>query len=197
MSKLDIKNLTNTKTKLEFEKLKEICFLFSKNLTATQTANNLNISRQTINSYYKIFRELLFNQLVLIDKNQINLTISYIKIHQDYFYYLENSLTLIENNNSFFHEIEYFIKNHLHNTFLRNKKLTKVKILQNTHKKDFLVLGFYSSSQEINEFVNSRLKKFRGINKENIQLHIKESLFRFQNSQSEIYDNLIKIFNLM
>ena len=197
MSKLDIKNLTNTKTKLEFEKLKEICFLFSKNLTATQTANNLNISRQTINSYYKIFRELLFNQLVLIDKNQINLTISYIKIHQDYFYYLENSLTLIENNNSFFHEIEYFIKNHLHNTFLRNKKLTKVKILQNTHKKDFLVLGFYSSSQEINKFVNSRLKKFRGINKENIQLHIKESLFRFHNSQSEIYDNLIKIFNLM
>lgn len=196
MSKLNIKNLTNTKTKLEFEKLKEICFLFSKDFTATKTANNLNISRQTINSYYKIFRELLFNQLVLIDKNQINLTISYIKIHQDYFYYLENSLTLIENNNSFFHEIEYFIKNHLHNTFLRNKKLTKVKILQNTHKKDFLVLGFYSSSQEIDEFVNSRLKKFRGINKENIQLHLKESLFRFHHTQSEIYNYLIKIFNL-
>jgi hypothetical protein len=197
MSKLNINNLTNSKTKIEFEKLKKICFLFSKDLTATQTANNLNISRQTINSYYKIFRELLFNQLIIIDKNQADLTISYIKINQDYFYYLENNLVLIENNNSFFHEIEYFIKNYLHTTFLRNKKLTKVKILQNSHKKDFLILGFYSSSQEIDEFVNFRLKKFRGINKKNIQLHIKESLFRFHNSQSEIYNNLIRIFNLM
>jgi transposase-like protein len=196
MSKLDIKNLTNTKTKLDFEKLKEICFLFSKDFIATRTANNLTISRQTVNAYYKTFRELLFNQLVFIDKNQADLTISYIKIHQDYFYYLEKDFTLIENNNSSFYKLEHFIKNHLHNTFLRNKKINRVKLIYSHHKKDFLTLGFYSSSQEIDQFVNSRLKKFRGINKKNIQLHIKESLFRFQHSQSEIYNNLIKIFNL-
>ena len=68
MSKLDIKNLTNTKTKLDFEKLKRNLFLFSKDFIATRTANNLTISRQTVNAYYKTFRELLFNQLVLLIK---------------------------------------------------------------------------------------------------------------------------------
>ena len=52
-----------------------ICYFFSEDFTASQTSKKLKISRQTINTYYKIFRELLFNELFLIKNNQ-NLAIS-------------------------------------------------------------------------------------------------------------------------
>ena len=58
MSRLENKNIITNKIKIETSQLKKICYFFSKDFTASQTANKLNISRQTINSYYKIFREI-------------------------------------------------------------------------------------------------------------------------------------------
>ena len=80
MSNIKTTNIINSKTKIEATKLKEICYFFSEDFTASQTSKKLKISRQTINTYYKIFRELLFNELFLIKNNQ-NLAISYIKMH--------------------------------------------------------------------------------------------------------------------
>ncbi len=196
MSNIKTTNLINNKTKIEASKLKKICYFFSEDFTASQTANKLQISRQTINAYYKISRELLFNELFLIKNNQ-NLDISYIKINQEYFYYLEdNNYTLIENDNPFFAQINQFLQNHIHNTFIKNKKINRVKLLYTHYKNDFLTLGFYHSSKEIEIFVNKRLKRFRGINKDNLNIHLKESFFRFNNPKELIYDKLIQIFNL-
>ena len=79
---------------------------------------------------------------------------------------------------------------------IKNKKINKVKLIYNHHRKDFLTLGFFSSSKEIEIFVNNRLKRFRGINKENLNIHLKESFFRFNNQKEFIYNKLIQIFNL-
>ena len=43
--------------KLSPYKIKKILYCFSQDLTAMQTANLLGINRNTINRYYKIFRE--------------------------------------------------------------------------------------------------------------------------------------------
>ena len=43
--------------KLSQYKIKKIIYCFSQDLTAIQTANLLNINRNTINRYYRIFRE--------------------------------------------------------------------------------------------------------------------------------------------
>ena len=83
MSNIKTTNIINSKTKIEATKLKEICYFFSEDFTASQTSKKLKISRQTINTYYKIFRELLFNELFLIKNNQ-NLAISYIMHISEY-----------------------------------------------------------------------------------------------------------------
>ena len=44
-------------SKLSLYKIKKILYCFSQDLTAMQTANLLGINRNTINRYYKIFRE--------------------------------------------------------------------------------------------------------------------------------------------
>ena len=195
MSNIKTTNIINSKTKIEATKLKEICYFFSEDFTASQTSKKLKISRQTINTYYKIFRELLFNELFLIKNNQ-NLAISYIKINQEYFYYLEDiNYILIENNNPFFFQINQFLQNHIHTIFIKNKKINKVKLIYNHHRKDFLTLGFFSSLKEIEIFVNNRLKRFRGINKENLNIHLKESFFRFNNQKEFIYNKLTILFS--
>ena len=44
-------------SKLSSQKIREILTLFLKDFTATQTAEILETSRNTINRYYAIFRE--------------------------------------------------------------------------------------------------------------------------------------------
>lgn len=44
-------------SKLSSREIREILTLFLKDFTATQTAEILEISRNTINRYYNIFRE--------------------------------------------------------------------------------------------------------------------------------------------
>ena len=50
MSRLENKNIITNKIKIETSQLKKICYFISKDFTASQTAEKLNISRQTINS---------------------------------------------------------------------------------------------------------------------------------------------------
>jgi predicted DNA-binding protein (UPF0251 family) len=196
MSRLKDLNLTNNKMKIERNELKEICNSFSKDFTATQTALRLNISRQTINNYFKIFRELLFNKII-IDKNiYTNLSISYIKVNQEYFYYIEDDFILLSHDNPFFSQLNNFIKNYLHKILIKNKKTNKVKLIYTQHKKDYLIMGYYTSSKDLGNFINKRLKKFRGLNKDNIYIHIQESIFRFKNDEKILNNKLIEIFNL-
>ena len=188
MFNLEIINLINKKSKIEREKIRDIFSYFSEDCTATQTAKKLNISRQTVNSYYKIFRELLFNQLFFIKKN--NLNISYLRVNQKIYYYLEDIFIYIEKNDPQFEEINDLLKNDIENIFLKNKKINAVKLLYNNNQKKFIILGFYKTSKNLEDFINIRLKKFRGIKKENISIHIKESLFRFNNNPEEILRQL-------
>ncbi|PUE65705.1 hypothetical protein B0175_07500, partial [Arcobacter lacus] len=64
--------------------------------------------------------------------------------------------------------------------------------LYNKHTQNFTVVGFYTSTLDLQEFINNRLKKFRGIKKENIYSHIKESIFRFNFSSNEINERILK-----
>ena len=197
MSRLKNKNLTNKKMKIELSELKKICYFFSKDFTASQTAIKLNISRQTINSYYKIFRELLFNPITVNQNNLIDLNISYIKINQEYIYYLEDEFLLLKPDNPFFIQLNNFIQNHLHKILIKNKKTNKVKLIYNQHTNNYLILGYYNSSKDLENFINNRLKKFRGLNKDNIYIYIEESFFRFKNDEKFLYNKLVTIFNLV
>ena len=98
MSRLENKNIITNKIKIETSQLKKICYFFSKDFTASQTAEKLNISRQTINSYYKIFREILFDSYINSKNGEIDLNITYMKIYEKNIYFLqeENKIVLLD-----------------------------------------------------------------------------------------------------
>ncbi len=95
MSRLENTNIITNKIKIETSTLKKICYFFSKDFTASQTANKLNISRQTINSYYKIFREILFNSHIYSKENEIDLNITYMKIYEKNIYFLQEENKIV------------------------------------------------------------------------------------------------------
>lgn len=193
MSRLENRNIITNKIKIETSALKKICYFFSKDFTASQTAEELNISRQTINSYYKIFREILFDSYIYF-KSGIELNISYMKIYEKNIYFIqeENRILLLGEDNFIFPNINIFIQNKLEQTLENHTKANSVRLIYNKYTKKFTVLGFYTSNNHIEKFIDSRLKKFRGIKKENLHSHIKESFFRLNYSNDQLYEKILK-----
>ena len=84
------------RSKITKLKLKKICYFFSKDYTASQTAKELNLSRQTINNYYKIIRILLIDKqdkLIKLMKDYCfcdkSFNIKYIKTSSSFRYFIE------------------------------------------------------------------------------------------------------------
>lgn len=198
MSRLENKNIITNKIKIETSQLKKICYFFSKDLTASQTAQRLNISRQTINSYYKIFREILFDSYIYSKNDEIDLNITYMKIYEKNIYFLqeENKIVLLDKENFIFPNINSFIQNKLEQTLINHKKNNSVRLIYNKYTKNFTILGFYTTNTGVQTFIDTRLKKFRGIKKENLHGHIKESFFRFNHSNSQIYERVLNHFHI-
>jgi transposase-like protein len=199
MTRMKNKNIISNRIKIETSQLKKICFFFSKDFTASQTSEELKISRQTINSYYKIFREILFDSYIYLKKDEINLNITYMRIYEKNIYFLEkkNEIFLLDKENLIFPNINNFIQNKIEQTLVNNKKTNSVRVIYNKYTKNFTILGFYSGNTNVQNFVDTRLKKFRGIKKENLHNHIKESFFRFNNPNVQIYDKILKYFKIL
>lgn len=177
-------------------KLKKICIYFSKDFTASETSKILNLSRQTINYYYKIFRESIINDSLILKGNAFQ--VEYIKIKNEYFFYIinKNSISLIEEHSKLLLNLKAFLKDEIKNNLINNSKANAIRILYNKHTQNFTVVGFYTSTLGLQEFINNRLKKFRGIKKENIYSHIKESIFRFNFSNNEINEKILKSLSI-
>lgn len=69
------------KSKLSNYKIKKIISCFCLDLTATQTSKITNISRNTINRYYSLFRKIIFNYQL----NQMKKFIGEVEIDESYF----------------------------------------------------------------------------------------------------------------
>lgn len=199
MSRLENTNIITNKIKIETSAIRKICYFFSKDFTASQTAVKLNISRQTINAYYKIFREALFDSYIYSQTNGIDLNITYMKIYEKNIYFLEekNKTFLLDEESFISLNLNNFIKDKLEQTLENNKKINSVRIIYNEHTKNFTILGYYNSSNDLEEFINNRLKKFRGIKKENLTNHIQESFFRFNHSSDEINKKILTYFSIL
>jgi transposase-like protein len=199
MTRMENKNIITNKIKIETSQVKKICYFFSKDFTASQTAEELKISRQTINSYYKIFREILFDSYIYLKKDEIILNITYMRIYEKNIYFLEkrNEIFLLDKENLIFPNINIFIQNKIEQTLINNKKINSVRVVYNKYTKNFTILGFYSGNTNVQNFVDTRLKKFRGIKKENLHNHIKESFFRFNNPNIQIYEKILNHFKIL
>lgn len=206
MSKLELTNINLKNAKINKDVLKKICFYFSKDHTASLTASKLELSRQTINHYYKIIRiTLLKNQdetILNTLKQSIKTTaidIKYIKINNLKTFYIEHDEKVY-----FLHEQwispfnkDLYIKENIKEALSNHKKANAVRVLFNKNNKELIISGFFSyDNTRVQNFVCSHLKQFRGINKDNFITHIKESQYRLNHTQNFIFNTLVNSFKI-
>jgi transposase-like protein len=198
MPRLKSINIDINKLKIEDSQFKRISYYFAEDFTATQTAKTLNISRQTINHYYKIFRKIIAINQIYIEKNELILNIRYLKIYDENIFLLQkkNQIILLDKNSFFSENINYFIQNELKEILINHKKANSVRILYNKNTKNFTILGYFISNDSVEKFIYFHLKKFRGIRKETLYFHIKESFFRFNNTNEQIYKSVLNYYQI-
>lgn|GEM_PF-953790 len=204
MSKLEFFNKLIKNTKLDTATLELLCKCFIDDLTASQTAEKLNISRQTVNNYYKSLRLYLINEYNMVNNILLNIdklhrdciNIKYISFAQETIYYidLEDKLFLIENGNEQLKELSKFIDLNLGKTLKNHKRANCARVIYNFYDKQYFTTSYLKSKNELDEYINKRLKKFRGINKDNLMLHIKESIIRFNFDKKYLQNSLFSLF---
>lgn len=206
MSNLELTNANIKNAKIKKDLLKKICYYFSKDYTASLTASKLELSRQTINHYYKIIRITLLqkqDETILASFNQSiknkTLDIKYIKINNIKTYYIEQEEKIY-----FLHEkcltpfnIEIYIKDSIKQALSNHKKANAVRVILNTNKQEAIISGFFSNdNSKTQNFISKHLKQFRGLNKANLITHIKESQFRYNYPCTYIFNTLVNVFHL-
>jgi transposase-like protein len=168
--------------------------MFKLDQTASITAKELNISRQTVNSYYKVIRKSLVSefdkrnsyklQKIFYEKTFL---VKYLKISGRYLFYIENQNTfLFLDNINISHNLKLFLEEELIKSLINHKKANSAKVIFNPSTNKYTIINFLKLDDKLNLFIHHRLKKFRGINKDNLDTHIKESIFRFNYNHTSI-----------
>lgn len=205
MSKLEFINNHMKNTKLKKEKLLMICNCFVEDLTAIETAHKVCLSRQTINSYYKIIRTYLIDEQNMQDNlylsnstNENSLTLKYFIFNSNIIFFIQNDSNayFINKENKNINELKNFIDTELEPLLLNHKRANCARVLFNKNNKSYYISGFLKTKNEVEDFIINRLKKFRGINKNNYNIHIQESFIRFNNSKETLTNQLSNFFNL-
>jgi len=200
MSKLEHINRYIKNAKLDKQQLKKICYYFAHDFTASATAQELGLSRQTINSYYKMMREILLSNQNEIDYSVLiqNLTenfflIKYINLNSNIIYYIEynNLYFIIDDNN--LTKISTFINKKIQNKLNSNSKINTARVLYHEEQKEYFISTYLHTLNPLEEYITQRLKKFRGINKNNSMQHLQESLIRYNYNEKFLYTSLSAI----
>ncbi|RXJ60316.1 hypothetical protein CRV04_04760 [Candidatus Marinarcus aquaticus] len=151
-------------------------------LTASQTAKYVGLSRQTINHYYKIMRAALPQEMV--DKPIKSLSVGYMIIQNQAYFYAK------QEENYFYIEMNSSLFNDLYETYLfpltHHTKANCIRLIYNAYTQKYISLGYFRHDLALNDFISTRLKKFRGLKKESHALHFKESILRFNHTQKEL-----------
>ena len=218
-----MKNKYVYRSRISEAKFREIVKLFSLDLEADQTAKVTGLSRNTINKYYKAFRE----RIVMICESDSPLS-GEIEVDESYFgarrikgkrgrgaYGKTIVFGLLKREGKVYTEIIPDVKAATLQALIRGRvDIDSVIHSDGWRGYDGLVDIGYDKHFRVhhgkNEFVRGRshingiesfwsyakirLFKFRGIDKKNFNLHLKECEFRFNNRGKDLYKVLLEIF---
>jgi len=196
MSKLENMKIHIKNAKVKSQYIDKICYYFSKDYTAIQTSKELEFSRQTINHYYKLIRSKIIEKNILFDYKLIVYTleqncieIKHLNIYNHDIFYVENKLGIfiLNNQSALPYNLSVFFKEKVENTLTNHKKANSARVLYNKENNSYVVSGFFKSDNKFEVFLQKRLRKFRGINKNNFYTHLNESLFRYNQRNKDIY----------
>jgi len=200
MSKIEYITNYLKNAKITSYQLKKICYCFAYDFTASSTSKEIGISRQTINSYYKMIREFLIDtQESYKSEDSFNKScfyLHYIRLNTQIIYYIQNNETqyVLNDTNKQLLEIENFITTPIKKYLMEHKKANTARIMFHAPQNEYFISTYLTTSNDFETYLNTRLKKFRGLNKNNNILHIKESIIRYNTSKEFLYNTLSSIF---
>lgn len=200
MSKLEFINNYLKNAKISTLQLKKLCHCFAHDLTASQTAKKLGVSRQTINCYYKMIREFLIEEQDNIQNNKDfekhSFSLKYINLNSQIIYYIQHndSEYILDEKTKNLSKIFSFVNLNIKDVLITHRKANTARILYHLPQDEYFVATYLQSSNKLEEFINTRLKKFRGLNKNNNILHVKESILRYNSNEASLLNSLSKIF---
>lgn len=204
MLNIEKTNIQIKNAKIKSHNIAMICYYFSKDYTAIQTASLIGCSRQTVNHYYKIFRTKILEQNNLENfrknkflENQNLLEIKHINIYKHNIFYVQTiyGIFVLNNQNNIDLKLKDFIKDNLEVSLPKHKKANCARVLHNKQNDTYLISAYLKSDNILEEFLLSRLKKFRGINKNNFYSHLNESIFRYNNKNKNLYTKILETLN--
>jgi transposase len=211
-----MKNKYLKNARIPERKVRELLNLFCEDLTATQIANISGISRITVNAYLKLIRMQIaqyceeyspyyYNKqfIPFISNNRISMTGRQEDKNPETHFYgifrsgqsiytkgIVNIDTLWLNNwvrGKIIAENDFIEQHHLH-IFEAVADLGKAKLFRMKSAAQFVNGKF--RIDEIDLFwgiLKSRIVKFRGLNSNTTYLHIKESEFRYNNRNADLF----------
>ena len=218
-----MKNKYVKRSRISETKFREIVKLFSLDLEAEQTAQIVNLSRNTINKYYKAFRQ----RIVELCKENSPFT-GEIEVDESYFGAKRVKgkrgrgargktivFGLLKRDGKVYTEIVPDTQKATLQAIIRGKVSIESVIYSDGWRgyNGLVDVGYdkhFRVNHGENEFANGRnhisgiesfwsyakirLVKFRGIDKNSFNLHFKECEFRFNNRDEDLYKLLLKIF---
>ena len=208
-----------SKSKLSDYKIKKILTCFVEDLTASQTSQIININRNTVNRYYKLFREKIthFCEKESIFKGEVEIDESYFggKHKGKRGRGSENKVPvfgILKRNSKVYTQIIPDSKAKTLISIIKNKVETNSKIYTDRFKSyDSLIMNGYEHHRinhslefaqgrtHINgiesfwSFCKRRLARFNGLRKQDYYLHIKECEFRFNQRNKNIYKIILAL----
>jgi hypothetical protein len=200
MSKSELIKKYLKNAKINTKQLSTILHCFAYDLTASNAAKELGLSRQTINSYYKIIREFLIKSHENVNLNnkfnKNSFLLKYINLKSQIIFYIQDddSQYILDETNISDDILNYIMNQDIKNSLINHKKTNTARILYHTPQKEYFISTYQHSKNPLEEFIVQRLKKFRGINKKNNMLHIKESIIRYNTSEEFLFHSLSRFF---
>lgn len=194
----------NETIKIKYSKIKnfeQICSYFSQDYTAKETSLEVRISRQTINYYYQILREKTNEEFISFDDvilekclESETLYIRHINIYKTNIFYFqcENEILILDEAMLLKSNLKTFIESSLKESITKHKRANCARIMVSKDKKTFFLSVLLKNEDYVfEEYLLTRLKKFRGINKEKLFSYLKESQIRYNSSPSIVYQKLL------
>jgi transposase len=193
-SVLEAKNKYSKRSKISEVAFRHLLMLFELDLTAKKMAELCQLNRNTINRYMTLIRKRItqewetINPLAPIPDNNI------VFEPEKNTFYGKVVLGIFEENNTIYTKLLQFNPDWSE----KNIVVMQLKFIDGFRKILYATLMEFKSDlcAMFCIFTHERLKKFRGISKNTLLLHLKECEVRFNQKKHGMYDYLIKIFHI-
>lgn len=201
---MNIKNRYIYRAKITEAEFRKIIKYFVNEMSATQIAEKLSINRNTINKYINQIRERM------VDFSQQHSPSFTEEVKGNVLNKISTSLDFIKRRGKVYVDVITQYKNetieHLKHKYSTSESVTIHSVDVNEEKGLFAIgydnndkfknqNSYVSDLEKFWQFMKDRTIKFHGLSKHKLYTHIKESEFRFNFRNDDLYQVILKLIN--